>query len=1346
MKKLLIIFFILFSINGYSQNTVPQFLGGKNSNLIIQGILNLADSAKASMNWLLSDTNTTKSNFSSNLKGRWARQGGRLYYNPSGTRFIFADSVTSSTTIDTTSLSNRIDARVKYTDTAAMLNPYARKTLVADTAAAIRSSIPNVSGKVNYTDTATMLVPYLRKADTVSLSNRINLKLNTSDTSAMLSPYYRSATATAALALKQNYTDTTTWDATKKNLADTALALRALIPTSIDTTSLSNRIDARVKYTDTASMLVGYVRAARLNDTASAIRSSIPNVSGKVNYTDTSAMLTPYLRKGDTTAMLLPYARKTLVNDTAAAIRASIPNVSGKVNYTDTAAMLTGYVRANRLSDTASAIRSSIPNVSGKVNYTDTASMLAPYATDAQVALKLNIVDTANMRIRPIAGSNMTISGTYPNITFAASSGSTIDTTSLSNRIDARVKYTDTAAMLGGYLRKVDTSTLSNRINAKLSIADTATMLTNYARKTLVNDTAAAIRASIPNVSGKVNYTDTASMLSPYLRSALGVKYADTASMLGGYLRKADTSSLSNRINLKFNTADTANNWVNSVVKLNDSTIRVTKNTTITDITLTPTSTVTSATRLITAVYNKSGATIAKGSVVYIDGAHSSVLPSIALAKANQESTSAYTYGLVENDIPNNSQGVVIQVGVITNLNLPTSTYADGQTLYLSPTVAGGYTLVKPLAPNHYVSIGTITRAHPTLGTIQIAIRNGFQLDELSDVQIPLVPNDSDLLQFTRVDSLWKNVSVTTAIGNKYIKPSDTAAMLTPYLRKVDTASLSTRINLKLNSADTASLSNRINLKLNSADTSSLSTRIDARVKYTDTASMLSPYYRTATATAALATKLNISDTATMLGGYLRKVDTSSLSNRINLKLNSADTASLSNRINLKLNSADTASLSTRIEARVKYTDTATMLSPYYRTATATAALATKVNYTDTATMLTPYLRKGDTATMLTAYARSQRLIDTAAAIQTRINLKANIASPTFTGTVTIPTGANITTPNILSLTSGTTNDSIVVADATSGALKRISSSRIGSGISGLTTNYVPKATSATAIGNSQIFDDGTLVGVGTATPTTGFKLDVNGRLKATSINFGTSNTLNPTSTAHIIGESATIETGASYVSALGGFSNTVKSTSYISSILGGNSNTVSGTNNNIAASISVNMTGITGTGNQAVASNNSTIFAGSSARNSFIGANASFINTNKNDNIVMGYNIFAQHDGNFMVADRASIGAGYLNSTADNRFMSRFQNGYDFKLANNVTALFINSTAQIGIGTTTPNASSILDLTSTTQGLLLPRMTTTQINAIATPAAGLTVYNTTLALICFYNGTAWQKVTATAM
>jgi hypothetical protein len=42
--------------------------------------------------------------------------------------------------------------------------------------------------------------------------------------------------------------------------------------------------------------------------------------------------------------------------------------------------------------------------------------------------------------------------------------------------------------------------------------------------------------------------------------------------------------------------------------------------------------------------------------------------------------------------------------------------------------------------------------------------------------------------------------------------------------------------------------------------------------------------------------------------------------------------------------------------------------------------------------------------------------------------------------------------------------------------------------------------------------------------------------------------------------------------------------------------------------------------------------------------------------------------------------------------------------------------------------------------------MTTTQINAISSPSAGLTIYNTTLNTICFYNGSNWQKVTSTTM
>ena len=62
------------------------------------------------------------------------------------------------------------------------------------------------------------------------------------------------------------------------------------------------------------------------------------------------------------------------------------------------------------------------------------------------------------------------------------------------------------------------------------------------------------------------------------------------------------------------------------------------------------------------------------------------------------------------------------------------------------------------------------------------------------------------------------------------------------------------------------------------------------------------------------------------------------------------------------------------------------------------------------------------------------------------------------------------------------------------------------------------------------------------------------------------------------------------------------------------------------------------------------------------------------------------------------------------------------------------------GIGTATPNASAKLDVSSTTQGFLPPRMTTTQRDAIAGPATGLTIYNTTIKAFQVYNGTAWYS------
>ena len=70
-----------------------------------------------------------------------------------------------------------------------------------------------------------------------------------------------------------------------------------------------------------------------------------------------------------------------------------------------------------------------------------------------------------------------------------------------------------------------------------------------------------------------------------------------------------------------------------------------------------------------------------------------------------------------------------------------------------------------------------------------------------------------------------------------------------------------------------------------------------------------------------------------------------------------------------------------------------------------------------------------------------------------------------------------------------------------------------------------------------------------------------------------------------------------------------------------------------------------------------------------------------------------------------------------------------------------IIGSGQVGIGTISPAASSALDITSTTQGVLVPRMTTTQRNAIASPADGLIVYDQTLNATMQYVSGVWQRL-----
>jgi hypothetical protein len=217
-------------------------------------------------------------------------------------------------------------------------------------------------------------------------------------------------------------------------------------------------------------------------------------------------------------------------------------------------------------------------------------------------------------------------------------------------------------------------------------------------------------------------------------------------------------------------------------------------------------------------VRNQTGSTISAGSIVYINGATGN-RPTITLAQANNDANSAQTFGFTKTSIANNGFGYVIVRGELENID--TSALTEGVQLYLSPTTAGTWTTTKPSAPQHLVYVGICVRAHPTQGVILVAVQNGYELPELHDVKITS-PTNGQVLKYDSAQSLWVNgtdsagvawggitgtlssqtdlqsaldakLAVTTAASTYYLQtnPSGfiTSSALTPYLTSATAAS-----------------------------------------------------------------------------------------------------------------------------------------------------------------------------------------------------------------------------------------------------------------------------------------------------------------------------------------------------------------------------------------------------------------------------------------------------------------------------------------------------------------------------------------------------------------------------
>jgi hypothetical protein len=135
----------------------------------------------------------------------------------------------------------------------------------------------------------------------------------------------------------------------------------------------------------------------------------------------------------------------------------------------------------------------------------------------------------------------------------------------------------------------------------------------------------------------------------------------------------------------------------------------------------------------------------------------------VDLAQATTDVLSAETIGLVTETINNNQEGFITTSGLIRNIDttgtLQSETWADGDVLYLSPTVAGQLTKVKPTAPNHLVIIGYVIHAHATQGSIFVKVDNGYELDELHNVKITTAAN-GQALTYTSATDIWENKTI----------------------------------------------------------------------------------------------------------------------------------------------------------------------------------------------------------------------------------------------------------------------------------------------------------------------------------------------------------------------------------------------------------------------------------------------------------------------------------------------------------------------------------------------------------------------------------------------------------
>ncbi|MEK0422422.1 MAG: hypothetical protein RLZ95_332, partial [Bacteroidota bacterium] len=936
-----------------------------------------------------------------------------------------------SKTFDTSSLSNRINTKLNFSDTANLLSTYVKQQQLNNL----------LDAKLNKSDTSFMLNNRFAR-DTASLSNRINLKENTINKTLDLNADGNLDTKYPSSKAVKTYVDASianlgVLNVSNASIVDADANTKGKIKLAGDLTGTADLPIINNNTISTTKLIDGAVTNSKIANGISPSKVGLGNVDNtadinkplstasqnalslKLNNSDTSLMLASYLSSiqglqtsklniSDTSTMLSSYLNK-------------IQNLqNNKLNRVDTSFLLqkndTLYL-SNRIDEKESATNKSLDiNADGNSNikfpsayavkrYVDSVGAVvssggggggSATVVDADGSTKGIIQlagDLSGIASAPIIANNAITNTKIANgaITDAKiSSGisaSKVGLGSVDNTSDAdKPISTATQAALDLKYNASSASILSNTINSKLSIADTAAMLSARMNR---DTTWLSNRINL-----KVNLNDSNSIYTT--PSFLNSKLIDTsnlsnridlkynaidgianANLINNKLNKSDTIYLDNRINSKINIADSIFSYV-TPTKLNSK--------------------ITDTTNLSARINTK---------LNFTDTAY--MLRNYAISANLSPIASTGNY----NDLINKP---VLLTSPVNSVNgLTGSVVIDKSSLNLA-NVDNTSDINKP------ISFLTATSLNNKVDKSSINVPNGipgldgnskipsFLLPAFSFTSVSIANNATEMLNIGAT-SLKGTVAVRTDLSKTYILGTDYSSSISDWVEMLTPGSPVQSVNSKLGvvnltTSDISEGTNQYftntraksifsgNAPINysastgviSADTStssySLVTRyafqqqnnnntssFNAKVNISDTSNMLYPYAKTISLTNSLLNKLNVIDTASMLNNRLGR-DTISLSNRINQKINISDTSFM---LNTRF-ARDTVLLSNRISTKLNFADTSSMLSN--RFARDTFALSNRIN---------TKLNIADTSTMM-----SRRIGKDTLALSSRINLKLN--------------------------------------------------------------------------------------------------------------------------------------------------------------------------------------------------------------------------------------------------------------------------------------------------------------------------------------------------------------------